>query len=308
MLAIIGLASTAASAQLAAADTKCRKRIGTAVRRLSNTIIKESDKCHRGRLSGALPPATDCNDPAALPANVARARDVLARLTLRGCAGGLPAENGYLVCPVPCGSIAIDDYADVADCMTCLTEDRVAAALDGAYGTPPLPSSSAATGCQNAIGKALRGHLIARMKEQQKCQLAEDRAPTGTDCQTADQRDKIARALGRAQTAIAACEPAALASLDSCGADVASAQTCVAAESTLEADSLFDAVYNPAPPTPTPTPTATPPPTPISTPTPTASLTPTASATHTPTPDATATSTAADTASPTVTPIDTGTS
>jgi hypothetical protein len=171
-----------------------------------------------------------------------------------------------------------------------VTEDRVAAALTSAYGTPPLPSSAEATHCQNAIGKALRVYFIKRMKEQQKCQLHEDRAPTGTDCQTADQRNKIALALARAQALIADCDPAALADLDSCGADIASEQACVEAESTLDADVLFDAVYNPAPPTPTPTSTGTPlSSTPTSTPTPSATLTPTPSATLTPTPSATLT-------------------
>ena len=297
-LALVAFKPAAASA-LSGADTTCRKRIGGGVRRLSDTIIKESLKCHRGRLSGALPPAADCNDPAALPAKVAHARANLAKLTQRGCASGLPADNGYLVCPVPCGAIAISDYADVADCMTCLTEDRVAAALASANGAPPLPSSSEATRCQNDIGKALRGYFITRMKEQQKCQLGEDHSPTGADCRTVDQRNKISQALTRAQAVIAGCDPTALAGLDSCGADIASEQACLAAESTLDADTLFDAVYNPAPPTPTPTPTDTPLPT--APPTPTSALTSTASASPTPTPSATVTRT------PTATPSATAT-
>ncbi len=309
-MAFGALGVTAASAQHTRDETKCRKRIGGGVRLLSNTIVKESLKCHRQRLSGALPPATDCNNPAGLPEKVARARAILAKLTERGCRDLVPAQNSYLVCPAPCGTIAISNYADVADCMRCVTEDRVGAALSAAYGAPPLPSSSAATHCQNDIGNALRGYLITRMKEQQKCQQGEDRSPIGTDCQTADQRNKINRALTRAQSIIAGCEPAAFADLDSCGTDIASVQACVAAEATLDADTLFDAVYNPAPPTPTPTPTATPLPpsptsTPTATPTPTATLTPTPSASPTATPSATVTPTPTATPSATATPTNT---
>jgi hypothetical protein len=43
VLAMVGLAAAAAGAQLSAADTKCRKRIGTGVRRLSNTIIHQRE-------------------------------------------------------------------------------------------------------------------------------------------------------------------------------------------------------------------------------------------------------------------------
>src|SRR5690606_24354171 len=151
---------------------------------------------------------------------VARARARLTKLTLRGCAGGLPADNGYLICPLPWGTIAIGDYADVAERMICLTEDRARAPLPETQRAPPLPSSSDATRCQGDLGQALRRYLVTRIKEQQKCQLGEDRAPVGVDCQTADQLNKIARALIRAQDSIAECAPTALAMLDSCGTDV----------------------------------------------------------------------------------------
>lgn len=274
---------------------KCRNRIGVGVRRLADTIVKESLKCQRARLAGQLPAATDCNDPSALPAKVADARARLATLTLRSCRIGRPLDNGYLVCPDPCGSIAIGDYADVAACMSCLTEDRVGSALAETQGTPPLPSSSDAASCQRELGGALRGYLITRVKQQQKCQRREDRAAVGVDCQTADPSNKIARALTRAQQKIARCAPTALAMLDSCGADAASVQVCLANEATFDADVLFDAVYNPAPPTPTPSPTETP----------TATLPPTATPTVTATPSITATPTASATI--TLTPIDTDT-
>ncbi len=310
VLAVLG--SGPVQAQLTHDQTRCRQLIGRGVRRLADTIVKTSLKCHQARLSGTLPAATDCNIPQAPSSKVERARAVLTKLTQRSCADLTPAQNGYLVCPVPCGAVAISDYADVADCMACLAEDRATAALASAYGTPPLPSSADATHCQNAIGAALRGYLVARIKEQQKCQLGEDRAPTGVDCQTADQHGRIAHALGRAQALIFGCDAAAVASLDSCAVDIIGVETCVAAEADVDADALFNAVYNPAPPTPTPT--ATPlPPTSTSTPDATPTSTPTPSPTDTPiptdtiVPTATATATDTPTHTPTATPTDTST-
>ncbi|MDX2171118.1 MAG: hypothetical protein SF182_28880 [Deltaproteobacteria bacterium] len=286
---------------------KCRKSIGGGVRRLSDAILKASLKCHDARLAGT--PAADCNDPSGLGAKVAHARDILARLTQRGCRDSVPSDNGYLVCPTPCGSVVINDYAGVAECMACLAEAHTGTALSEILGAPALPASTEAARCQRDIGNALRRYLIARVKDQQKCQLGEDRAPIGVDCQTADQLDKVAAALARAQTAIAACDASGLAALDSCAAEVAGEQACVAAAADLAADVLFDAVYNPAPPTPTPTPTPSPTHTPLPTApdTPTATPSATASATPTATPTASSTPTDTDTPLPSPTATDTET-
>jgi hypothetical protein len=305
------LAPSPLGAQLSDRDARCRSRIGKGVQRLSDTFVKESIKCHRSRMLGEVPPATNCNDSQGLPAGakVARARAVLQKLTLRACAGNLPADNGYLVCAHPCEAIPIVEYADAAACFACLSEKWTGAGLAAAYGTPPVPGiNDDVTQCQSTIGKALRAYFKTRMKEQQKCQLGEDLAPAGTDCRTADRKGKVARALERARAQIARCQAAALASLDSCGGDVAAVQACIEAEVDFDADVLFDAIYNPT--VPAPTPTATPPP-----PTATSSVTPTASATDTPAPAATSTPeptvthtpepTATDTPLPTAT--DTGT-
>lgn len=282
LLAVVAACSSQAGAQLSLQDAKCRNRIGKGVRRLSDTVVKGSVACHHERMAGGVPPATDCNDPAQLAgAKVTRARAVLSKLTLRGC-GGPPADNGYLVCPAPCGSIGIITYLEVATCLACVAENSTGQALGEVYGTPPTAgSSSVATRCQDAIGRALRTYFIKRIKEQQTCQLQEDRAPIGTDCRSADLGGKVARALARARDLIASCEANTPADLDSCGADVPAVQACLEAEATTDADVLFDAVYNPAPPTATPTSTPTVTPLPASpTPTATATVTPPATAGH----------------------------
>jgi hypothetical protein len=290
---------------LSSTSIKCRKSIGGGVRRLSDAIVKASLKCHDDRLAGALPPATNCNDPSALGAKVTHARDLLNRVVQRACRTGTPADNGYLVCPTPCGSIVLNDYAGVSACMLCLTENHVGAALGHVLGAPTPPLSDAAEDCQDIISQSLRRYLIVRVKDQQKCQLGEDRSPVGADCQTADQIGKVARALQRAQNAIATCDSIGLSTLDSCATDIGGELACLPAAANLAADVLFDAVYNPAPPTPTPSPTHTPLPTAPST----ATATPSVTATVTATPSATPTATATDVDTPTATdtPVPTST-
>ncbi|MFN8643037.1 MAG: hypothetical protein U0802_15800 [Candidatus Binatia bacterium] len=315
-----------ASAQISLDDAKCRAWIGKGVRRLSDAVVKGSLACHRDRMTGGLPSTTDCNDPDMLPAanKVARARTLLVTLTERACAG-VPADDGYVACPDPCGHFGIASYTDVATCLACVTEGRASHVVTEAYGTPPASTSaSVASHCQDAIGRGLREYFITRIKEQQQCQLRQDRAPTGVDCRTLEGFGTVERALTRALESIATCDPDALVELDACGADIPAVQACVAAAATGDADALFDAVYNPALPTPTPTltPTATlvPPTatstatgtrtptmtrTPSATPTQTASTTRTHTPTMTRTPSATPTQTAS--ASPSRTPTATPT-
>lgn len=298
------LLAGSASAQLPLQDAKCRNRIGKGVRRLSDAVVKGSLGCHRDRMLGGVSAATNCNDPSMLPAGnkVARARAVLAQLTARGCSGA-PATLGYLVCPEPCGQIDIVSYDDVASCLACLAEDHTAHALTEALGTPPTPgSNSVATRCQDAIGRGLRAYFIKRIKEQQKCQLRQDRTPSGVDCRTADSGGKVARALQRARDLVATCEANTPVDLDSCGAEVPAVQACVESVATADADGLFDAVYNPAAPTPTATVTPTTTPLPA---TPTPSRTPTLTWTPTITPTNTLVPTATDTAIATPTPTST---
>lgn len=313
---MLALLAGTVEAQIAFDDAKCRARIGKGVRRLSDAVVKGSLSCHRSRMTGALPASTNCNDPALFPSasKVVRARAVLTTLTERACSGA-PADNGYIVCPDPCGHLTIASYTDVASCLACVTEDRASHAVTEVYGTPPTSSfTSLASRCQDAIGRGLRAYFIKRIKEQQKCQFRHDRALTSVDCQSADAAGKVALSLERARALIATCQATTPQALDSCATDVPALEMCVEAVATADADIVFNAVYNPALPTPTPTvtPTATPiPPTHTPTRTPTATwtftVTPTATATFTPTvtwtstPTATATYTFTATETPTAT-------
>ncbi len=297
------VAAPRAGAQLSRERAKCRKNIGKGVRKLADTVLAERATCHKLRMRGSISAGVDCNDPVSAPASVrvAAAERRLASLAVRGCQFLSPADNQYAVCPAPCDTIAISDYAGVAACLACVAEEHATQVVTAAYGTPPAPAAANSVTCQGYIGKALRKYLGARMKEQQRCQLQEDRAPTGLDCRTADVKGRVARARARVDEILARCETIAFADLDSCGADLTAEGACVKAVVELHADDLFDAVYRPFNPTPTPTATAAPSGTITLTATATAVPTPSLPATVFPTPTTMATATRSPSPGPSAT-------
>ena len=297
--------AAAAQAQIPLSDARCRYTLGKGVWKLAKTFLAAQEKCHAQRDAGLLPPTLDCNDPLQSP-SLAKIQHAVARLQglaqLR-CAGA-PALLGYVTCPSPCPGL-ISDYGDVADCFACLTEQRLGSALGDAYGTPsPLPLGATANACQAKIGDGLSTYLLGRMREQERCQWADDRFDIGPDCLTADRKGKIARALATAQGDINQCSDATLAGLDSCAATLAGETSCIGSLADLHADALFVAIYRPsAPPPATPTATASR----SATPTATLTITRTSSATATKTRTSTATATGTPTWTRTATPTYTAT-
>jgi hypothetical protein len=267
-----------AGAQTAVEQAHCRESVGKGVRKLAETVFKERSKCHRLRLAGNLASGTDCNDPGSSPAStriVAAELKVVSLINHR-CAAFPPANYGYIACPPPCDTIPIVDRAGLASCFICVAEEQAGAAVATVYGTPPVPALPATADCQAWIGTAAGKYLAARIKNQQRCQRADDRNPTLVDCMTADIKGRIARARTRADALIARCAAEAFSALDTCGTDVVSEQTCVNSTVDSHADTLFATVYRPTVPVPTSTPTPTPTPTPsLPLPTPTNTSTPT---------------------------------
>ena len=236
-------------AQIPGGDANCRKNLGKGVRLLANMVLREKAKCFASLMAGTIT-GVDCDDlsdpafPGALA--VQRMRDKLDRLATTGCAlAATPQTNGYLVCPVPCGSISTSSYAGVADCLACRTEAESGITIEEAYGSPPVPGSADERSCQGNVGKALRKYANIKVKEQQKCQFAEDLNPTGANCRIADPQFKVARTLARARLQIARCNPAALVTLDSCGGNLTAEQNCIEAAVNLLTDDLFTDVYAP---------------------------------------------------------------
>lgn len=250
LLALVVTMAAPAGAQLAVGDAKCRRAIGTGVRKLTDALTKETGKCHKSRMLGKVASTVDCNDPLQLPgaSKVQKAADKLISDAERSClAATSPQENGYLVCRAPCNGIAITDYRDVGTCLRCLVEGEVSLLAQVTLGTPAAPGApGAAATCQSAIGDAVRQFMVARVKEQGSCQFGQDLAPTGVDCQSADLKGKIARALGAARTKIGKCEATAFAQLDTCGSDVTTEKACVEDFVDASSEQVYRDVYPPA--------------------------------------------------------------
>lgn len=312
VLALVLGIPIATPAQLPPSIALCRNGLGKGVEKLAKTVLLAQERCHKLRGLGSLPPTLDCNDPSQSPslAKIQHAADRLKAFALRRCAHApAPAALGYITCPAPCGGPTAA-YASVADCFTCVTEHWLGDAGTAAYGMPTLPLPADAASCQGDIARGLTKYLIARFRDEEKCQLTDDRAPIGSDCRSIDFSGAQAAALAKAMQALAHCTDGGLAALHSCASTFVQEQGCIQQLAELNADRLFTAIYRPTELVPTPTATTVPP-------TATATLTrtvtviltstPAATPTRTPVLTSTPTRTAAATATRTLTATATGT-
>jgi hypothetical protein len=304
----------AASAQLPPSSAHCRYGIGKGVEKLAKTVLRAHERCHRLRALGTLEASVDCNDASQSPssATVERAAAKLTALTLRRCANAPPpAALGYAACPAPCAG-PVGDYASAADCFACLTERWLGDAATVAFGTPaPVPLPPVAVGCQGDVAGGLSRYLLARFRDEKKCQLSDDLDPIGADCRNIDFTGAQATALGKALREVGRCSSTGLAAIDSCASTLAAEQACIEELAALTADRLYTAIYRPgevgAAPTATASPTASSVPTATVTGTPTITPTPTSTGAATATRTPSATSTRTRTATATRTPTRTGT-
>lgn len=237
------------SAQMSRAEVRCRKTLGRSAKQVVAALTAEQRRCHVLRMLGRIPNSVDCNVTSELPgaARVARTIASMVRNVERGCSGvPAPANLGYVSCPFPCESESMADFAGVAGCVACIAESRALTLSTEFSGTPPAPASSEEIDCYQHLGKA-RSYLAARMGGQQRCQRTEDTAPGGRYCLTADELGRIQGAADFAASAVAKCDPIALAALDTCADTIPNVQTCLQAAADTLADDLFALVYFPTP-------------------------------------------------------------
>ncbi len=288
-LGLLGGAATADAEIIAptAVDGLCRKDQHRMFSGLAQDAYSGLSACHRKRVGGRVPSGTDCNDVANAPSpkRIERSQANLAKRVANSCGGvrRLPASEpellGYTSCPAPCDGIAIGNtYEGQTNCLVCLGEQLVEGLATTVQGTPTLPLTREAGRCQSKLGTASLSYFAKRMALQERCQFQRDagKVPLTTDCKSDDSDGRMARARARLVTAIGRCSDADIATLDTCGANVANVQACVVAAVEGTADAVFDAVFPPIPDPPTATPTQTP--------TPTATPTSTATPTQTPLP------------------------
>lgn len=250
-----------ASAEIAAPtkiDAHCRRDLHKTLSRLIRESVKELNKCHTKRLAGIVAAGTDCNEHLNSPSpnKKVREEDKLRRRADKSCAGGRrkpasePAALGFVSCPAPCDGVAIDnDYANVAECMICLSDTLSKDLVTFVYGTPDVPPASGAKRCIDRIGNLVKKYISKRLKVQEQCQRDRDlgKIPLAIDCLVHDPRSVIVKARNNLIENIRRCGDAPIASLDSCGFDVDSEIACVIPAVENAVDVLFEASYPPIP-------------------------------------------------------------
>ena len=206
----------------------CRNALGASLTyyaRLTSSAIAD---CHKSRLYGKIPAATDCNsttdDPKTAEAFANAAARVIAS-TDECTDGGSPADSGYASCPAPCNAIDIGvcsagnvgaacdsdgdcdvipgdgrcgDWDTAGDCFVCLAENAVLTAAETTYGDTPVPPPAPVdvARCADAIGRALEKMTATLVSETTKCQKKADAGqslPAGVRfCKDADTKGIIA--------------------------------------------------------------------------------------------------------------------
>src|SRR5262249_20773763 len=140
-------------------------------------------------------PETDCNDIQALSAKgqgkITKVASKLSAVALKKCEGqaSAPATLGFVSCGAPCDTVAItSSYATVAACLVCQIESlavELNGDLFGALPAPPVqPDANSVVKCQSGIAAIANKLAFTAMKQQQKCQFAEDIGLLSANCKT----------------------------------------------------------------------------------------------------------------------------
>lgn len=317
---LLSLAATPAHAVFSRTDTLCRTELYAGVARFARDAMSQIAKCHQQRMAMRLPPSTDCNDLESLSSSLLeRDRQRLAQRAIRRCEApadaSSPAALGFTACPGACASEvpSINNYADVAACLSCITEDEISVFADEIFGQPPVPTGPERK-CFNKIARSARALIAGSMREQRLCQRrADEFNPIPYVCRGHIFANRVNRIRSDFLAALFACGDVQIAALDSCGSTAFQVYNCVSSALVTTVSQLFTAVYDQTvfgTPTPTLTPSISPTPTDTPTPThtgtitntPTITLTPTITNTRTITPTRTITATHTTVSTPTITP------
>ena len=251
-------------ATFAEVDALCRQAIAKGAKKYAETLNKEKTKCFKAYMKGKYPSSTDCQEEPVNLIKAAKARQKFHAGVQEACDNAIghstPNQNGYVVCAEPCQNHSIttlygeadpEDIPDpsntVAGCISCLIDNHSEVALTDVYGVnAPHAALRDEQKCLNAVGSGLSSYFKVLTKFQYPCQLGVDLGTPGIDCKsidpaaTIDPNGKVAKALQKMRDKISGrCSNAILGSLSSCGADVATEQTCIEAAVDTYTDSLF---------------------------------------------------------------------
>ena len=148
------------------------------------------------------------------------------------------------VCGGGCGTIALGDFTDFADCLVCRQEEETGAMLDAALGAAPpdLPPSVVERGaakCATRILAALEKGIARAQKLLGACELANLTAADPVDCEAALAAD-LAAIAGGVDARLGRCNDTT--GLAGCYADGGDA-TCLGDAAVAAAAALVDAQF-----------------------------------------------------------------
>lgn len=247
--------ASSAVAAYSSAELKCRSSIAKGFTKAITSGQKLISVCHKGRGSGKVGMAIDCNLLDNLNADAkgkfVKASSKLIAGVQKSCIDSGIDSNvlvEYTSCPEPCATeLALPNplgtYAQLSSCLACVARDVSENFGLDTQGLPAgVPLSSADQACHSAIGKGYGKVLKTIFKDRTKCQNLEEKDGaerlSETPCFTADPKGKIALLLGKAESGVdSSCASSTLANLDSCTAtSVADLKTCLDTETDESGD------------------------------------------------------------------------
>ena len=246
----LALSASSASAAYSSTELKCRSSIAKSFTKAVTAGQKSIFTCHKGRGSGKVAAAVDCNlldnANADSKGKFAKASGKLTATVQKTCIdSGIDSNvlTEFTSCPEPCATeLALPNplgtYAQLSSCLACQARDVAEGYGVATQGMPagvPFGSASDAN-CHAAIGKGYGKVLKIMLKDRTKCQNTAEKDGvehlSDTTCITDDPKGKIALLLGKAEDGIDnGCAGATLANLDSCDmTDIATLKTCLDTE------------------------------------------------------------------------------
>ena len=183
---VLLLAFVALATDVYAEPVKCQRAILKESGKLARARIKALGGCEQGKISGKLPPSTDCLTEPKAAAVILKAGLKLSQSLDKNCGGidkqcvttadgnDTPGSIGWpSTCPdfedLGCDT-PITTCGDIATCLSCINEKAVDQALSLYYDSLNASTpGSEINRCQTAIGKAGAAFFTAKRKALDKC-------------------------------------------------------------------------------------------------------------------------------------------
>jgi hypothetical protein len=235
VIAVAVIFGVSARAAYAAADpaVTCRAAIGKGAAAFAQAKMKVLQKCAESRFKGKkitptqAGPLADCHADQKTQDAIGKAQSKATGAIQKACCGkdkacGSPVPDADDVplnaigwdtvsnCPgfeaQGCTNL-INDFGDIAQCVTCIAERAVDQAIDLSYGelkqtNPKDKNQKALNKCQIAIGKNAAAFFGAKSKALQKCWNTVNKGKLPGPCPDDKTKATIEKALGKVDTTL----------------------------------------------------------------------------------------------------------